>query len=337
METPIQPTSFTTNDRTKTSQDQFLDRNGRYDAGDTNAPRYNQRVVGSFVTCILAMATSGSGSFTPSVLIGTTWQVQAPISLLVFFIASIVTAVEIGKWWWGRIVREVDSVVLRVSSSQALSRIKSSMSASSLRIAHFANLGGRKQQASSDPKRCITVAATVPFHCPSEVAKLTVTDLRDLVQYVSDMNRLDFNKEHFVSTMSENGQQAAVALSKAMISSRGLKVVMSTQPIGGDTSKAEDMDALGFLALTRIIAEWRSVRMVPPGYKRYAMSMGFAHRDLVQNIQKVETAVHNYLSHRENSSPAAVDYANGRQVRGITLYIEINMLISFLCSFPVQP
>lgn len=285
-----------------------------YRSGDTDVPRYNQRVLGSFVTCILAMATSGSGSFTPSVLIGTTWQVTAPVTLLVFFVASIVTAVEIGKYYWNKFVRQVDDVVLRVSSSTTLTRIKSSMSASSMCITHFANRTMHKQDNAALQQRSLVLAASETFVSMENLAKLSLTELRDVVRYANDMNRLDFNKSEFFATTSEHTQATATALSKAMAESRGRKVAMSTQPIGG-TTKVDDVDALAFLAMTRLFADWRSVRLVPEGYKRYAIGMGLAKRDLVQNIQKMETAVHSYLSYKERSSSAAVDYANGRQVR----------------------
>jgi hypothetical protein len=59
-----------------------------------------------------------------------------------------------------------------------------------------------------------------------------------------------------------------------------------------------EIDALKFSAAMRIFAEWRIVRQVPVGYKGYAVGMSLGHKDVVQNLAKIEQSVHSWLDHQ---------------------------------------
>jgi hypothetical protein len=59
----------------------------------------------------------------------------------------------------------------------------------------------------------------------------------------------------------------------------------------------DTVDALIFCAAMRIFAEWSMVRQVPDGYKGYAVGMNLGHKDIVQNLGKMETAVHKWLDY----------------------------------------
>jgi hypothetical protein len=61
-----------------------------------------------------------------------------------------------------------------------------------------------------------------------------------------------------------------------------------------------DIDALYFVAATRIFAEWRTLRLVPKGYQRYAVALSLAYRDVLQNLEKMERGVHAYLRHHQS-------------------------------------
>lgn len=63
--------------------------------------------------------------------------------------------------------------------------------------------------------------------------------------------------------------------------------------------KEGDVDALYFVAAVRVFAEWRTLRLLPKGYKRYAVALGLAYRDVLQNLAKIESGVHSYLKHTE--------------------------------------
>jgi len=56
-----------------------------------------------------------------------------------------------------------------------------------------------------------------------------------------------------------------------------------------------DIDVSYFAAALRIFTEWRKVRLIPEGYKRYAMGMALGHRDMLMNVQKIETSVQHYF------------------------------------------
>lgn len=234
------------------------------------------------------------------------------LTLLVFISVVFLYTIGFGDASWLSLARKVDDVVLKVSSSQTLTRIKSSVSASSIRLVEFASQLHTKKAV----QRTIQVSAWDVFYTKEPIADLTLADFGDLARFVTDLNRLDFDKETFLSTVGSRAKAASREISKVIAVSRGTKVAISTPPLNGE-STIEDADALAFVAFVRIFAEWRSERLVPPGYNRYAAGMGLAKRDLIQNLQKIESAVHSYLNDMETRNGAAVDFANGRQVRAL--------------------
>ena len=63
---------------------------------------------------------------------------------------------------------------------------------------------------------------------------------------------------------------------------------------------AGSVDALKFSAALRIFAEWRMVRQVPEGYKGYAVGMNLGRKDIIQNVGKIEQAVHAFISEQKD-------------------------------------
>jgi hypothetical protein len=49
----------------------------------------------------------------------------------------------------------------------------------------------------------------------------------------------------------------------------------------------------------RIFAEWRNLRLVVKGYQRYAVGLSLAYRDVLQNLEKIEQGVHDYLRNHQ--------------------------------------
>uniref|UniRef100_A0A6U0GEQ3 Glycolipid transfer protein domain-containing protein n=1 Tax=Helicotheca tamesis TaxID=374047 RepID=A0A6U0GEQ3_9STRA len=86
-----------------------------------------------------------------------------------------------------------------------------------------------------------------------------------------------------------------------------------------------DIDALQFCAAMRIFAEWRLVRQVPDGYRSYAVGMELGHKDVVQNVGKIEEAVHEWIQLRREEDEEAAEEEGGKKkkkdivVRGPTL------------------
>jgi hypothetical protein len=257
-----------------------------------------------------------------------------PLTFLIVVSVLVVYAIDFGKnASWLSFARKVDDVVLRVSSQQTLSRITSSVSASSLRLVEFASQLHTKRKASCyAANRTLEISGRELFVTTTQVRDLSLAELGDLVRYTTDMNRLDFNKKEFLSTVSDRVQEVSSEISKVIALSRGDKVSISTPPplTNGQTTTIEDADALAFVAFVRIFAEWRSERLVPPGYSRYGAGMALAKRDLIQNLQKIETAVHSYLNDMETRNGAAVDFANGRQVCDLLVVVQ-DLELTFDC------
>lgn len=243
---------------------------------------------------------------------------------------------KLGKLHWDTVaecVHQVDEVVTRVSSSPTMAQIKSSISTSSMRLVelshrwhhqHHGRLGGDD----SVERRTLTISADEPFLSSEKMAELSLSDLKNLMRFALDNNRLDFRSKAFLSTLSPGAREAAEAIIQAVVESRGPKTALSTPSMmrGGagdataDSSPAPgNMDALSFAAVARLFAEWRSLRLVPEGYQRYSVAMNLAKRDMIQNVQKLETSVHAWMTWQEGSRQSTVDLANGRQVCKQTL------------------
>lgn len=120
-----------------------------------------------------------------------------------------------------------------------------------------------------------------PFYPLSKIADLTLGDLTTFFQYAS----------HQKYVLNDRTKPALAALENAVQTSRG-KHVLSSREGGGN------VDALSFCAAMRIFAEWRMVRQVPEGYKGYAVGMNLGHKDIVQNLAKMEAAAHEWLDYR---------------------------------------
>ena len=241
---------------------------------------------------------------------------------------SLLVALLLGKLRWETVIScayQVDEAVTKVSSSQTLTRITSCMSTSSTRLVELAKGTGCRwaeaaRCAKTMERRTHQISAPEPFLSEEKIAELSLSDLKDLMRFALDVNRLDFQSQAFLSTLHPGAREAAEAINQVVTASRGAKTALSTPSFlrGGDVSgimgAAANMDALSFAAAVRVYAEWRSLRLVPEGYQRYAVAMNLARRDLLQNVQKIETAAQNWMASREDSRQSAVDLANGRQV-----------------------
>lgn len=218
---------------------------------------------------------------------------------------------------WGTVVVDcvhtVDDVMMRVSSSQTITRIKSSV----LDFATRRETGQNPEKPSKTPveRRSPKITLAVPFLANETVALLGLSDLKDLMRLTMDVNRMDFNKHAFVSTLNEHCSRAVEGMYLATAASRGTNASISTAPIRERSSLAGDIDALVFVAFVRIFAEWRSLRLVPDGYQGYAVGMGLAKRDLIQNAHKLEVAVHKWMENNEESRRTSSGLAFGHQVR----------------------
>eukprot|EP00536_Pseudo-nitzschia_multiseries_P013325 jgi/Psemu1/327144/estExt_fgenesh1_pg.C_5600013 len=80
-----------------------------------------------------------------------------------------------------------------------------------------------------------------------------------------------------------------------------------------DEDEDEDEDEYYFDDKNRFLADqncnnemvWRTLRMVPKGYQRYAVGLSLAYRDVLQNLEKIERGVHDYLRQKSANNSAA--------------------------------
>lgn len=270
-----------------------------------------------------------------------------PLAYGLLLIWAIGKAIQMGRYHWGRVVvdcvDQVDDVMMRVSSSQTMTRIKSSVSTSSMRLIDFATWrdAGRIAEACFE-RRSLIITAQAHFLSLQTTADLRLSDIKHLMRFAMDVNRLDFDKKAFLSKLSKPCLEAVDAIDRVVMASRGSKAAISTSPIRENCSVSGDMDALVFTAVVRIFAEWRYIRLVPDGHQRYAVGMGLAKRDLIQNAQKVETAVHSWMNENERSRCSAVGLANGRQVSSLKLstsgsYVGVQDFSRwFCCAFQLS-
>ena len=133
------------------------------------------------------------------------------------------------------------------------------------------------------------------------IERLSINDISILFRYAADANLDVFDEEKFMSDNTQTVRSVITAIKMAVKVSRGslsegAKIVSTSERSEGD------IDTLRFVAVTRIFAEWRNVRMVPKGYQRYAIGLSLGYRDVLQNLEKIERGVHEYLRHHQNTN-----------------------------------
>jgi hypothetical protein len=141
------------------------------------------------------------------------------------------------------------------------------------------------------------ISDSKPFYPLSKIADLTLGDLTTFFQYATSQKYV----------LNDRTKPALAALVAAAQTSRG-KDVLPSLP------QEDNVDALSFCAAMRIFAEWRMVRQVPEGYKGYAVGMNLGHKDIVQNLGKMETAVHEWLDYRREQVAMEQAWQNSNHV-----------------------
>lgn len=221
------------------------------------------------------------------------------------------SAVRKSRRVWGNVVvdcvHQVDHVMMRVSSSQTISRIKSSVS--SMCLMDFANGRDNALGRAIDAQRELRtpkIALPTPFLSLDAISTLSLSDIKQLVHYMMDANGINYDNKVVTSTLNKPCIAAVEAMHEVVSASRGSKATTSRPLVGDKAKSAGDMDALMFVAFVRIFADWRSLCLVPDGYQGYAVGMGLAKRDLIQNILKIETAVHMWMESNERNPNRSV-------------------------------
>jgi hypothetical protein len=161
-----------------------------------------------------------------------------------------------------------------------------------------------------------TLSTADPFLPIDDISKMTLQEIGYLFKYMlqstaENMDPTTFLKQHLLGQQTDNSriEKAIHAVEKATMQSRGKGVSSAiTYHSQSESNKNKhalsevngygDIDALGFCAAMRILAEWRVLRQVPPGFKGYAVGMNLGHKDVVQNIVKIESSVHAWIEER---------------------------------------
>lgn len=158
------------------------------------------------------------------------------------------------------------------------------------------------------------VLSTAESFLPLEdIADMTLREISFTFHYVLESGKEEFDAESFI-TKDFEGEPVNARMVKAVRfiedatqKSRGKGILSALTSINYELSDGGvvdrplsdagygDIDALSFCASMRILAEWRGLRQVPPGYKGYAVGMSLGQKDVVQNIVKIEHAAHMWI------------------------------------------
>jgi hypothetical protein len=176
-----------------------------------------------------------------------------------------------------------------------------------------------------------TLSAPKPFVSLESIADLTLQDVTDTFRYALEYNKPGFNEQRFVNSLLPRVKKVVSAMSEAVSKSRGKEAKASCYL---DESTGS-VDALAFSAAMRVFAEWRILRQVPEGYKGYAVGMSLGHKDVVQNVAKIEHTVHSWLDSvsdgaLSSSNPCSKDDS---ELRSPTL----RQLMQYEIDFDINP
>lgn len=159
-----------------------------------------------------------------------------------------------------------------------------------------------KNKSEKSSQASFVFSNSEPYLPLKEIAELTLGDIATSFRFAVESTRSGFADDRFTSSLAPRARKVVERMTQAVATALG-KAVFVSQPHDGLTpSLAEpvpgDIDALNFCAAMRVFAEWRVLRQVPPGYKGYAVGISLGQKDIVQNLAKIEQAVHNFVEHR---------------------------------------
>jgi hypothetical protein len=161
-----------------------------------------------------------------------------------------------------------------------------------------------------------TLSAATPFVPVSSIADMTLGDLTAAFRYAIESTRPDFNEKRFLDTINDRMKPIIMGLKNAAAKSRGEGVEPAATNVVSSKFPAmagDNVDALQFCAAMRLFAEWRVVRQVPDGYKAFAVGMSLGQKDVLQNVAKIEKAVHDWIEYRRDllDNQSQLDGATG--------------------------
>lgn len=235
--------------------------------------------------------------------------VDYPIRRLPYFLLAFV-AVGLQKYYNGSLqgtLRKISRYLSNISNKSAMpgGKLKKSFSSADAlsRLSRVSSSETMKKLSSTirntlkSYRRKTALKAITRKECFAKleyIGKLSIRDLIVLFRYANDVNQVDFNRKKFMAEQSQVLRSVVTAIDFAVAMSRGgqkQKTMLHAHRRNGE------VDALYFTAVMRVFAEWRSIRLVPDGYNRYAMGLNLAYRDILQNLAKMEEGVHAFMKY----------------------------------------
>jgi hypothetical protein len=156
----------------------------------------------------------------------------------------------------------------------------------------------------------MAISVSQPFVSLDVIAQLTLGDIGECFRYVMESSNMDFSEAKFYNSQASSItqpylRQVIQGIQSAVDRSRGKKVIDWSRTNDNSSSEINSktiaVDALKFSAAMRVFAEWRLLRQVPDGYKGFAIGMSLGHKDVVQNIIKIEESAHNYIDYHRTT------------------------------------
>lgn len=196
--------------------------------------------------------------------------------------------------------------------------------------AHDSSTNSKSKRRNKKHRAEPLFSATNPFVSVKEITQMTLADVAITFKYAIESSKEGFDRKLFQSK-GDNGH----APSKLMLSvidviddasqeSRGNNILPTLTHMSDKSEdrsvKTGEVDALKFCAAMRILAEWRVIRQVPAGYKGYAVGMNLGHKDVVQNLAKIETVVHDWIASHSTENEDTLRSPTIRQL----LQYEVN-------------
>ncbi|GAX16152.1 hypothetical protein FisN_3Hh367 [Fistulifera solaris] len=156
------------------------------------------------------------------------------------------------------------------------------------------------------------------------ISQLTLGEVAQTFKYAVESGQSSFSEQQFVSGLSSRLKPVIAAMQSAVEKSR-MGASNRILSVGGNNGQ---VDALKFAAAMRIFAEWRLLRQVPEGYKGYAVGMSLGHKDVVQNVAKIELASQQWLDYQEGlrmlEGTASCSFGDSEDLYSPTLFDLLN-------------
>lgn len=163
------------------------------------------------------------------------------------------------------------------------------------------NFAGDVRQIPQDPslrkpfQYSTVISSPTMFVSLDAIGELTLGEVAQTFQYAMESSHAGFSESRFMSGLSPRVKPVIQAMVAAVEKSR----MGARNAVAMADGNHGQVDALQFAAAMRIFAEWRLLRQVPEGYKGYSVGMSLGHKDVVQNVAKIEQAAHQWLDYQE--------------------------------------